>query len=345
MVYRPTARVLTVLELLQTYGQMTGQELAARLEVDVRTIRRYITTLQDIGIPIEAEIGRYGGYALHPGFKLPPLMFTDEEVLVLTLGLLLARGAGLAGASFTVESALAKVERVLPLPLRERLRALVETMQLDNPLHESRVAAEVLSVLSLANQQGRQVRLVYITRETPTERAFEPYGVIYHQGLWYTVGYCHLRRSLRVFRLDRVQQATLLETAFTPPLEFDAVQYMLSSFEAIPDRWNVDVLLEISLEAAQLRVPRSLATLIQTGHGVRLRASIRDLNQMARTLIMLGCPLEIIEPPELRIELLNIAAQIVSYTEAGDRREHAGDREEAAKPVPPGSSRTLSRSG
>src|SRR5438128_1333849 len=122
MVYRPTARVLSVLELLQTHGQLTGQELANRLEVDVRTVRRYITTLQDIGIPIEAEIGRYGGYALHPGFKLPPLMFTDEEVLVLTLGLLLARRSRLAGAGAAVESALAKVERVLPLRLREQLR-------------------------------------------------------------------------------------------------------------------------------------------------------------------------------------------------------------------------------
>jgi predicted DNA-binding transcriptional regulator YafY len=130
-----------------------------------------------------------------------------------------------------------------------------------------------------------------------------------------------LRHTLRVFRLDRVQRVTLLETIFAPPPNFDALQYLLSSFEAIPDRWNVNVLLDISLEAARLRIPRSLATLVQTGHGIRLRASIRDLNEMARTLIALGCPMQIVDPPELRAELLNIAAQIVRFAETGSSRK------------------------
>lgn len=317
MVYRPTARVLSVLELLHTHGQMTGQELAERLEVDVRTVRRYITTLQDIGIPIEAEIGRYGGYALRPGFKLPPLMFTDEEVLVLSLGLLLARRSGLAGAAAAVESALAKVERVLPFALRERLRAVVETMQLDEPVYEARVTGDVIANLSLANQQCRQVRLVYATNEAPTatERVFAPYAVICHQERWYTVGYCHLRHALRVFRLDRVRSVTLLETTFTPPPDFDPVDYMLSSFEAIPDQWNIDVLLEIPLEAARLRIPRALATLLQTDQGIRLRASIHDLPEMARILVAIGCPIKVINPPELRTELLNIASQIMRFAQ------------------------------
>ncbi len=91
MVYRPTARVLTVLELLQARGRMTGAALAERLEVDVRTVRKYVETLQDLGIPVEAERGRYGGYRLRPGFKLPPLMLNDDEALAITLGLLAAR--------------------------------------------------------------------------------------------------------------------------------------------------------------------------------------------------------------------------------------------------------------
>lgn len=316
MVYRPTARVLVVLELLQSRGQMTGQELAAKLEVDVRTVRRYITTLQDIGIPIESEIGRYGGYAIRPGFKLPPLMFTDDEVLILTLGLLLARGAGLAGARTAAESALAKVERVLPVVLQEQLRALTETMQLDSPLHPSAVDGDVLSNLSLANRQHRQVRLAYMARETATERIFDPYAVIYHQGRWYTVGYCHLRHERRVFRLDRVQRVALLETAFTTPPDFNALDYMLSSFEAIPDQWNVDVLLEMSLDAARRAIPRELATLVETEHGTQLRASIHDLGYMARILIGLGCPLKAIQPPELREELLSVAARVSQYAQA-----------------------------
>ncbi len=93
--YHPTTRVLAVLELLQARGRMTGAELAQRLEVDIRTLRRYITMLQDLGIPIVAERGRYGAYELGAGFKLPPMMFTNDEALALSIGLLAARHLGL----------------------------------------------------------------------------------------------------------------------------------------------------------------------------------------------------------------------------------------------------------
>src|SRR5919199_1797469 len=131
--YRPTTRVLAVLELRQSHGRMTGAELARRLEVDPRTARRYIETLQDLGIPVEADRGRYGAYRLRPGYKLPPLMFGEEEALALTLGLLAARRIGLADGAMpspAVEGALAKVERVLPDPLRERVRAVEDALVL-----------------------------------------------------------------------------------------------------------------------------------------------------------------------------------------------------------------------
>ncbi|MGZ3609562.1 MAG: helix-turn-helix transcriptional regulator, partial [Ktedonobacteraceae bacterium] len=111
--YHPTTRVLTVLELLQAHRQMSGPRLAERLEVDVRSVRRYITMLQDLGIPIEAERGRYGNYRLMRGFKLPPLMLTEDEALALTLGLLVAKRLGLTIAAPAVEGALAKIDRVL----------------------------------------------------------------------------------------------------------------------------------------------------------------------------------------------------------------------------------------
>jgi predicted DNA-binding transcriptional regulator YafY len=317
MVYQPTSRVLSVLELLQTHGHLSGPELSTRLEVDARTIRRYITTLQDMGIPIDAEIGRYGGYALRPGYKLPPMMFTDDEVLVLTLGLLMARRSGVAGAGAAVESALAKVERVLPFALRERLRALQESMLLDDQPGKVLVEGDVVSQLSVASQRHMQVRLRYESSEGETERTFDPYSVISYQERWYTVGYCHLRDGLRVFRLDRVQSVSMLETTFAPPANFDALGYMLDSFQAIPDRWDVEVLLTMPLAEARARIPRELATLVQEGEQVRLRSSIRELDKMARQLIALGCPLTIIEPPELRETFLNIAAELTRIAQAG----------------------------
>src|SRR5947199_9186197 len=118
--YHPTSRVLTVLELLQSRPSITGPELAARLEMDIRTVRRYITHLQDVGIPIEANIGRHGGYRLRPGFKLPPLIFTEEEATAIMLGLLASPWLEVGQSSVAIEGALAEVSRVLPVQARER---------------------------------------------------------------------------------------------------------------------------------------------------------------------------------------------------------------------------------
>jgi predicted DNA-binding transcriptional regulator YafY len=304
MVYRPTARVLAVLELLQTHGQLSASEVSRRLEVDERTVRRYIQTLQEMGVPVEAEMGRHGGYSLRPGFKLPPMMFHDDEVLVLTLGLLLARQTGLSGVESAVESALAKIERVLPLQLREQLRALQEGMLLSDRERETTVSSETIAILSRATQQKRQVRLWY----SEGEREFDPYAVISHQERWYTVGYCHLREAMRTFRLDRVEKVEVLPTGFKPPENFDALDYMLSSFEAIPDRWTIEVMLGLSLQEARRHVPRTLATLVEEGEGVRLRASMPDLDEMARILIAMGCTIKIIQPPELAAAFTRVAA-------------------------------------
>src|SRR6185503_18786909 len=117
---QPTTRVLAVLELLQSHGQLSGAELARRLEVDRRTLRRYIATLEEMGIPITTEQGRYGGYRLVPGFKLPPMMFTEDEAQAISLGLLAARGLGLADAAPAIESVQAKLDRVLSSAPRKR---------------------------------------------------------------------------------------------------------------------------------------------------------------------------------------------------------------------------------
>src|SRR5690349_23651335 len=122
--YHPTTRVLAILELLQTHARLSGPQLAARLEIDERTVRRYIVMLQDLGIPIEAEMGRHGGYAIRPGFKLPPLIFSNDEIVFLVLGLLNARSLGVVEGATAMESALAKIMRVLPAPVVERIEML-----------------------------------------------------------------------------------------------------------------------------------------------------------------------------------------------------------------------------
>src|SRR3954469_22815312 len=127
----PTTRVLALLELLQSHGLMSGTELARRLAVDPRTLRRYIQALDTLGIPVLAERGRDGGYRLMNGFKLPPMMFTNDEAMALSLGLLAARNLGLDGKAPAGDSALSKLERVMPDKLRKRVRAIGETVALD----------------------------------------------------------------------------------------------------------------------------------------------------------------------------------------------------------------------
>src|SRR5687768_17895178 len=196
---RPTLRVLAVLELLQSQGRISGPELARRIGVDDRTLRRYVAMLEELGIPIVAERGRFGGYSLVAGFKLPPLVFTNDEALALSVGLLAARSLGLADAAPAVAGAQAKLQRVMPQALKRRLRAIDETVALD--LSRRSVPPEdnaALVTLSTAAQARQRVHLRYRSREDlHTTREFDPYGLVWHGARWYAVGHCHLRRARR----------------------------------------------------------------------------------------------------------------------------------------------------
>ena len=315
--YHPTTRVLAVLELLQAHQRMSGPELAERLEVDLRTVRRYVTMLQDLGIPVEAERGRYGGYRLRPGYKLPPLMLTDDEALAVTLGLQAARRLGLAVAAPAVEGALAKVERVLPPAVRRRVAAVQETLVIDiTPRREQPTSATVVA-LSAAADERRRVWLRYASaRGEETERAVDPYGLVYLNGRWYVAGHCHLRHDLRVFRLDRIVQVEPRAESFVRPPDFDSLAFVHRSLATMPETWRIEVLLQTSLEDAQIRVPPHAATLEETPDGVVLRDYADSLEWMARSLVGLGCPFVVREPPELRDALRDLAGRVAATAEA-----------------------------
>lgn len=325
--YHPTTRVLTVLELLQAHRQMSGPKLAERLEVDVRSIRRYITMLQDLGIPVEAERGRYGTYRLLRGFKMPPLMFTEDEALALTLGLLMARRLGMTMAAPAVEGALAKIDRVLPEALRKRVQAVQETLVLDSVLSTERYRSSpdssIVLTLSIATQQEKRVWMRYHSGQAEeTERAVDSYGLIFHAGLWYTVGYCHLRQDMRIFRLDRVIQTALLEETFTRPPNFNSLDHFRHSIANMPGTWKVEVVLEMTLEEAEHQVPPTMAMLKQIQGGVVMSCYTQELGWMAHFLVNLRCPLVVREPPELHEALHTFAAEITQLAERSKERLH-----------------------
>ncbi|MBD0320791.1 MAG: YafY family transcriptional regulator, partial [Gemmatimonadetes bacterium] len=324
--YRPTTRVLAVLELLQSHGRMTGAELARRLEVDPRTARRYIETLQDLGIPVEADRGRYGAYRLRPGYKLPPLMFGEEEALALTLGLLAARRIGLADAAHAVEGALAKVERVLPDALRERVRAVEDALVLAIRPAEAAPLNGVVVTLSAAVKERRRVWLRYRSQHAgeETAREFDPYGLVYRDGRWYATGYCHLRRDRRLFRLDRIGEIEPRAETFERPDGFDPLAEVERSIASRPGGWPGEVVREASLEEARARVSPVVALLEPIPEGVLLYGHTENVDWMARYLAGLGFPLVVRRPPELRAALLRLARQLAVSARRGAEREDAG---------------------
>jgi predicted DNA-binding transcriptional regulator YafY len=298
--YRPTTRVLALLELLQTHGRMSGAELAPRLGVDRRTLRRYIGKLEDIGIPITAERGPAGGYALMPGFKLPPMMFTEDETLALSLGLLAARGLGLAEAAPAVASAQAKLERVMPDGLRRRVRAIGDTVKLDARRAQAPASNQALVVLTEAAQACRRVALRYRDQQgRESARRFDPYGLALRHGRWYAAGMCHLRGALRTFRLDRIVDVAPLMEQFERPADFDAMAHVVQAVATLPRAFTIEVLLKTDLALAQAHLFAEAGVFEEGVDGVTIHAQSDELDWFARQLAGMPFDFEIRQPREL----------------------------------------------
>jgi predicted DNA-binding transcriptional regulator YafY len=298
--YHPTTRVLALLELLQTHGRLGGAELSARLGVDRRTLRRYIGKLEDIGIPITAERGRAGGYALMPGFKLPPMMFTEDETLALSLGLLAARGLGLTEAAPAVASAQAKLERVMPDGLKRRVRAVDDTVRLDAARAAAPVDRQALSALTGAAQACRRVLLRYRDqRGGESARRFDAYGLAWRHGRWYVAGMCHLRHALRTFRLDRVTDVETLEEGFERPADFDPMAHVVQAIATLPRAFTIEVLLKTDVATARAHLFAEAGVFEESAEGVVIHAQSDELDWFARQLAGMPFDFEIRRPPEL----------------------------------------------
>jgi len=310
--YHPTTRLLTILELLQTRSQLSGEELARRLEVEPRTVRRYILMLQEMGMPIEGMRGPGGGYCLRPGFKLPPLLFTEEEATAVVLGLLGSPWLEIDLPSVAVEGALAKVYRVLPLKGRERLQAIASHMVLSPHRQEVRPDVSLLLGVSEAVQERRRIAIEYTSYHNEvTQRKIEPYGIAGWHGHWYVVGYCCLRQAPRMFRMDRVHSVQFLSETFERAEDFDCREYIIKHLATIPATWSIEVEFQAELYEVQRKIPSSYGKLIATPTGVHLQTHHAHLPEFARYLIGLNLPFVIHQPPELRETLLQLAEQLV----------------------------------
>jgi len=309
-VLEPSARLLDLLELLQARPLTTGQEIADRLEIDRRTVRRYVTALQELGIPIEGQRGVGGGYRMRPGFRLPPLMLTEDEAVAVVLGLMAAERLGA-----DVEDAVVKLHRVLPDALRRRVEALEATLAFTEAVPSpAPVRGGSALLLAEAIRRRRRLRIRYRTfAGDESDRELSPLGLVVHSGRWYLAAFDHGRDDLRTFRVDRMGQVTLMdEPAADPPDGFDAVAEVSRSLARVPWNWEVEVLLDLTVDEAAQRIPATLAELVEAEDGTLLRMRVGSLDWMAGVLAGLDCPFTIRRPEELRESVRGLAERLTA---------------------------------
>ncbi|BDP44249.1 repressor (plasmid) [Deinococcus aetherius] len=309
--YDPSMRVLTVLELLQAREQVTATDLAQALEVSVRTVQRYVARLQDLGIPVHSTRGPGATYRLRPGFRLPPLMFSLGEAFALALGLDALAYLELHDGNPDLPGARAKLERVLPPEVRERLRGTLAALAFDLPPAIPTPQAQVLTTLAQAVQARLAVRLVYAVwhADTATERVVEPLGLLRHDGHWFLAAYCRLRGAPRLFRVDRAREVEVTRDAFAADLELDVRAFVQERLTLAVSPWRVTAWVDLPPHEVLARWPHSTLLVSPEGMGSLVRLSGLHLDTAAALLLSLDVEVEVREPAELLEAFGRVAAR------------------------------------
>jgi predicted DNA-binding transcriptional regulator YafY len=300
----PAARLLALLSLLQTRPHWNAPELADRLGITERTVRRDVTRLRDLGYPVEAAPGRAGGYQLGRGGALPPLLLADDEAVAVALGLRAAATGGVAGYDEAAVAAMAKLEQVLPVHLRERVLALSSAIVLVRSGGGPPVDPDCLLLLAQGCRRGERVTFCYVAGDgSPTDRRVEPYGVVNVDRRWYLVAWDLDRDDWRTFRLDRMTEPALTGHRFTPRDQPDTAAMVLDGLTHTPYAWQAEVLVRAELDDVAADVPASVGTLEAVPGGTIVRMGANDLDWIARYLAGLEHDFEVLRPPELKAEL------------------------------------------
>jgi predicted DNA-binding transcriptional regulator YafY len=300
----PTGRALRLLSLLQTHRLWRGAELAERLEVTERTVRRDIDRLRDLGYPVDATPGSDGGYRLAAGAHLPPLVFDDDEAVAVAIGLRAAAGAAIDGIEDTSVQALAKIEQVLPHRLRRRVSALYASVAALRWTHgdDEVVDPDALSVLASACRDHEEVRFDYQRRDgDDSRRLVEPHQLVTAGRRWYLVAWDLRRSDWRTFRLDRLSGAKRAGGRFAPRdiPGGDAAAYVAASIASIPRELETLLVVRAPYEELANALSWLDHTLVDTKADsctVRLSADKLDWLVMAVVRLALLASVRVVEP-------------------------------------------------
>jgi predicted DNA-binding transcriptional regulator YafY len=311
----PTARALVVLELVQDHPGITAERLSQRLEVSDRAIRRYVGILRDAGVPITSERGRYGGYRIGRGHRVPPLMFTTPEALALVMAVL--EGNHAAGdPDDPVGSALGKIVRVLPEPVAGPVAAVraVSSRSPDKGAVTPSTTTTAQLVQSCAAH--RRLRLLYrLGRARDRTMDVDPWAVVVRHAKWYLLCWSHTADARRVLRIDRIGEITVLDDDFTPPTDLDPVRALE---EHLAQGWRHHV--EIEVEAPLADVERWLSRSLGRAEPIddrrtRVVGSTDEPDwyaaQLSTSLGALDAPFRVLEPLEVRAALRVLGRRLV----------------------------------
>lgn len=282
------SRILSLLSLLQTHRHWAGAELAERLGVTDRTLRRDIERLRDLGYRIESVPGAGGGYRLEAGAAMPPLLLTDVEAVTMAVGLRVAATQGLVDGELTTLTALAKLEQVLPSALRERVNALsaaVSTTRLDRPV----VSPEILGQLALACRDRERIRFHYVDGAgVESRRSVEPHSLVPAGRHWFLVAWDLQRDDWRTFRIDRVSSVLGTRLRSEPrdlPAD-DAAEFVRSALRGLPASHSAWIEIDMPLDAMVARFGQYSAGVERVDDGtVRWPISGSSLEELAAALV------------------------------------------------------------
>jgi predicted DNA-binding transcriptional regulator YafY len=308
-----SSRLLTLLSLLQARRDWPGGELAGRLDVSSRTIRRDVERLRELGYPVESLSGPAGGYRLRAGTAMPPLLLDDDEAIAIAVGLRTAARASVTGIEETSVRALVKLEQVLPAHLRRRVRAL-QSATLTLPAGGPTVDPQTLTIIATACRDSELVRFAYRGRDgAGSRREVEPHSLVNLGRRWYLVAWDRGRSDWRTFRVDRLTGPAATGVRFaqrTLPAK-DAAEYITQSMSAWRHRFEARVTLHASAETIRKRFPSYWGAVEPIDdHTCEYRTGDDDLDWLALRIAMFGVDFEVHEPPELAGHLRRMARRL-----------------------------------
>lgn len=296
----PTARALLALELIQGSPGITAAQLADKLGISDRAARRYVGILREADIPIESARGRYGGYRVGRGLRLPPLMFSATEALGLVMAVLDGHHDA-SDPTGPVGSALGKIVRALPEPVAAQAEAVRRSTAPAPDRAAARPDPGTTTALVQACSSRRRVRIGYRT-EAGSEWLIEadPWAVVVRHGRWYLLCRSHTADARRAYRIDRVRQVEVLDDTFSPPVGLDPVA-MLEEHLAVGWEYDVEAVIDAPVEAVARCLPRALGRLEPLDAATtRLAGSTSNPVWYAERLAAIPAPYRIVRCPELQ---------------------------------------------